>query len=70
MFKLSINSVMKTAQIVFTVIFSLTLLSSSSFGQAEPVANMQALVIGKPIERELKSDEAHSYSLFWKRDNF
>ena len=70
MSKFTIYSGLKLVRFFLQTVFSVVLLALAVFGQTKPETDARPLAVGQPIERELKSDEAHSYSLTLQAGQF
>jgi CHAT domain-containing protein/tetratricopeptide (TPR) repeat protein len=66
----TISSEISILRNILAVVFSIILLTLTIFGQAKPEPNAQPLTVEKPVERELKGDEVHSYSLALQAGQF
>ncbi len=50
--------------------FLIVLFAAAAFGQTKTDADTRPLIVGQAMERELKGDEAHSYSLALQAGQF
>ncbi len=70
MSKISTNIKSSITRNILAVVFSIALTTLTVFGQAKTDADVRPLTIEKSVERELKGDEAHSYTLTLQAGQF